>query len=355
MIFWLPVAIALDIGKETVKILQMTDLHYGEGEVQDRLNTAIQENLLKWEKPDLVVITGDMVSGYAWPGTKGWYLSYYSQYIAPMEKYNTPWALVLGNHDIEADITAEEIMAHDRKHFLSLASKSISSLSHSANYYVPISHKGELSLILWAVNTGNRNHLEFGWDRIHEDQLEWIKSTQQAMTLASSKAIPGMIFVHIPPPEFMDLWDSALGHRYENVACPGNHTRYVLGALNDIIAIAAGHDHYNDFEGIIGNYSLYYGRKTGYAGNGPEPYFNKGARVFEYNFITGKLSSWIRDEIGEKVVLETREGMLEAQTVCAESQQGYFYIFFIIPGLVAVGFGLWSFRNSKEKPAKFMV
>jgi hypothetical protein len=31
------------------------------------------ENLIDWEKPDLAILTGDMVSGYAWDNTDGWY------------------------------------------------------------------------------------------------------------------------------------------------------------------------------------------------------------------------------------------------------------------------------------------
>ena len=58
-------AIALEVKSPSVKILQMTDLHYGEGNARDQLNIAIQESLLDLEKPDLVIITGDVVSGYA--------------------------------------------------------------------------------------------------------------------------------------------------------------------------------------------------------------------------------------------------------------------------------------------------
>ena len=45
--FWFPVVLALEITNKSLKILQFTDLHYGEGDTQDRLNTQIQENLLK--------------------------------------------------------------------------------------------------------------------------------------------------------------------------------------------------------------------------------------------------------------------------------------------------------------------
>jgi predicted MPP superfamily phosphohydrolase len=41
-------------------------MHYGEGEDKDAQNSRLINDILDQEKPDLVVITGDVVSGYAW-------------------------------------------------------------------------------------------------------------------------------------------------------------------------------------------------------------------------------------------------------------------------------------------------
>lgn len=345
---------SLEVSSPSIKILQLTDLHYGEGEIQDSLNTQAIENQLVWENPDLVIITGDLVSGYAWPSTAGWFNQSYQKFIKPLKSHNKPWALVLGNHDIEADLTGDQILSLEKSEPLSLSHKPISSLSHSSNYYVPITHKGKLQLIIWALDTGNRNHLEFGFDKVHQDQLEWIKATQQAIKLASGQEVPGIVMVHIPPPEFMDLWPEAKGHRYEDVACPGDHSRYVLANLSQIIAFVAGHDHFNDYEGKIGNFSLFYGRKTGYAGVGPEPYFNKGARVFEYHFEKKRLESYIREETGEVVRLAGREGMMEVQEVCAESKPKNYLFLLVLPfaGLVVIAIG---FMRKGEKPLRFTL
>jgi hypothetical protein len=333
-----PLVFALEILTPQVKILQLTDLHYGEGSVQDRLNAQSQSNLLSWENPDLVVITGDVVSGYAWPGSQGWFLASYLKFIAPFEQSHTPWALILGNHDVEADLSGPEIMALDRQQPLSLSSNSLPQLSHASNYYIPIKHNGKLKLVIWALDSGNRNHLEFGYDRVHEDQLAWIKHVQTAINEAAGEKVPGIAFLHIPPPEFMDLWPRANGHRFEDVACPGNHSRYLVGELGDIIALVAGHDHFNDYEGEMSGVRLFYGRKTGYAGVGPEPYFNKGARVFSYDF----------------EILEKREGMMERQRICAESVDSRAWIFGLgVAGVAVAGIGLiYSKKNTKPNRLK---
>ena len=355
--FWFPLALALalEISSNSIKILQMTDLHYGEGDLPDRLNVELQEKLLKWETPDLVVITGDIVSGYAWPWTSNWYQNSYDKFIKPFTASNTPWALVLGNHDIEADLSGAEILEIDQDQSLSQSKTLPLGISHSSNYFVPITHQGKLKLIVWCLDTGNRNHLEFGYDRVHEDQIQWITNTQKVLNEEAGYSIPGIIFLHIPPPEFMDVWENSIGHKYEEVACPGNHTRYFLSSLSNIIAVAAGHDHFNDYEGKIGDILLYYGRKTGYSGVGPEPYFEKGARVFLFEFSEGKLSSWIRDETGTRVEHKGREGMLGHQRVCAESipnSSNVFMLPVLFVGIIAAG---WCLRKTKSKPERFMI
>lgn len=47
-------------------MVQFTDIHYGEGEEQDRNNSRLIREILEQEQPDLAVVTGDVVSGYAW-------------------------------------------------------------------------------------------------------------------------------------------------------------------------------------------------------------------------------------------------------------------------------------------------
>ena len=59
-----------------LKVIQITDIHYGEDGAKDANTTAEMKDLIDWEKPDMAILTGDMVSGYAWDGkTEGWYES----------------------------------------------------------------------------------------------------------------------------------------------------------------------------------------------------------------------------------------------------------------------------------------
>jgi Calcineurin-like phosphoesterase len=345
---WLPLVLALEVTNNYVTILQMTDLHYADSDWQDRNTTNLQNNLLEWEKPDVVVLTGDLVSEYNWKGESNWYLENYKKYVKPMKDYKVPWALGLGNHDIGADLTGDEIMDIDVSEPLSLSKTRFKGLSHASNFYVPITYKNKVQLILWILDSGGKDHLEIGFDRVHDDQLKWMKYTQETINEIAGYQVPGMIFMHIPPPEYLDIFEVSVGNKYEAICCPGNGTRYLLSSLNNIIGVAVGHDHFNDYQGKIGNVTLFYGRKTGYGSTGPYPYFLRGARVFVFNFTDQTLDSWIREEDGNKLVHTTRHGNFEPQDSCAEKTAESYFIY-ILPFVFAISvIGYIFFLKKKE-------
>lgn len=52
------------------------------------------------EQPDFAVVTGDVVSGYAWNGkTLDWYAQQFKTFTQPLYEYNMHWAFTAGNHD----------------------------------------------------------------------------------------------------------------------------------------------------------------------------------------------------------------------------------------------------------------
>lgn len=161
----------LDVGKDTFKIVQFTDMHYGEDKLSDRLTQELQDWVIQEEDPDLIVLTGDMVSGYAWPGTAHWYAQQHAQYTAPMQKRHKHWALTLGNHDAEGDLTAHEIIVLDQRQVLSLTGLS-TALNHTSNYYITVHQQGELKLLIYMLDTGNREHGQAGYDKVHQDQVD---------------------------------------------------------------------------------------------------------------------------------------------------------------------------------------
>ena len=56
----------------------------------------VQTTVLRSERPNLVVFSGDMVSGFAWDGSAGWFEHRWQQLLAPVRAAGVPHATVLG-------------------------------------------------------------------------------------------------------------------------------------------------------------------------------------------------------------------------------------------------------------------
>ena len=88
-------------GEGKFKIAQFTDVHLDLGnpyrQAQAEKTIAQMHYILDAERPDLVVFTGDVVTGK--PAAEGW-----KRVLAPVAERNLPFCVVLGNHDAEQDI-----------------------------------------------------------------------------------------------------------------------------------------------------------------------------------------------------------------------------------------------------------
>ena len=81
-------------------ILQLTDFHYGESEEKDSNNDEIHQILIDLVKPDMVTITGDAVSGFAWDGKeKDFYYKGWKRMTDVYTRNKVLYAYTLGNHD----------------------------------------------------------------------------------------------------------------------------------------------------------------------------------------------------------------------------------------------------------------
>lgn len=96
---------------------------------------------------------------------------------------------------------------------------------------------------------------------MEQQTIWWLKRTIQALP-----KVPQLAFVHVPVPEFMELWNKGLarGSKHETVNCP-MHDSGLFQAAKDmgITAIYSGHDHDNNYEGVLEGVRLAYGHKTG--------------------------------------------------------------------------------------------
>eukprot|EP01016_Furgasonia_blochmanni_P048095 TRINITY_DN7126_c0_g2_i1.p1 TRINITY_DN7126_c0_g2~~TRINITY_DN7126_c0_g2_i1.p1 ORF type:complete len:660 (+),score=104.92 TRINITY_DN7126_c0_g2_i1:226-2205(+) len=272
-------------------ILQFTDLHFGESDDADAATERLQELLINTTNSDLVVITGDLVSGDAWDHSqRDFFHSAWRKLTEPMLFTNTKYAITLGNHDSEADLSREEIMDLDMKHPLSLSQKGPEDLTGVANYLIQVHSRVNQSLPalnIWMMDSNIRScgQVANSWGCPEQDQVNWFRQRSQEVKAqhGSGKHIDHIAFMHIPPIELKDLWNSepVYGSKGEDVACPSMNTGFVAAGLEEgtLSGVFVGHDHNNDFGGWYQGIELAYGRKTGYSGYGN---LKLGARVIKY-------------------------------------------------------------------------
>ena len=129
----------------TFTILQLTDLHYGESEEQNAANMNITEYLIKKINPDLIVITGDTLSGYCHKNENNFYFDNWKQFVTPFINNQKLYAMILGNHDDEADLNRRQIAALDKSNPYSLFNES-KDIHGVSNYHLLI-HSSQSSQV----------------------------------------------------------------------------------------------------------------------------------------------------------------------------------------------------------------
>ena len=90
------------------RILMVSDFHAGKS-YDPKLRRGL-EALLEKTVPDFVMVGGDQCLDRETPAAAGEYMA---DIMSPVIERKIPWAAVLGNHDREVGISAEEEYADD--------------------------------------------------------------------------------------------------------------------------------------------------------------------------------------------------------------------------------------------------
>lgn len=157
---------------------------------------------------------------------------------------------------------------------------------------------------------------------VEPDQIAWYQNESIALRKThSGTPVPGVSFLHIPPPEFVSLWnnETCTGMKGESVSCPKENSGLAgaFSSMGDVALLLAGHDHDNDYCGSLpSGITLCYGRKTGFGCYGPPQGWTHGARVVLLRELPFSFETWIRDETGTKIVQAPHSPTGPGQTTC---------------------------------------
>lgn len=253
-----------------IKILQVTDIHLFNYGIRLRYPeiTAIAAMVDRF-KPDIIVNTGDF-----WAHLSGDGLADMCQLACRLfATLKTPWAFAWGNHDEAVDYNRVHALL-EKAPFLMYCGAA------DGNYRVEVRAKGD-STPLWNLIMLNDSRGGF-----KAEQIDWFNAESDRIKKTASVSPPAFLFFHIPLPQYDDLATSgkATGVKFETV-CHENGSREAFCAFRDagfVKATFCGHDHTDDYYGMLDGVRLQYGRATG--GYGEEK-LRKGATLITINAV----------------------------------------------------------------------
>lgn len=264
------------------RIMQVADL-------QDDmlLNGAVKEFLreaLVQEQPDLVILTGDNISGGSCRTDmfKSWDQknceTAIGQFMDIFEEYGVPVAAVFGNHDNENKLSKEELFDIYEEYDCFIGTDEGDALYGCGTYNLPVyssEDSSKMAYNLWLFDSNTYDDVYGGYDYVHDDQVEWYVNKSNELKAANGgEAVPSMAFQHIVVKEIFDIIESSTeyiegselysdgryyvfkegylkaGHLKE-YPCPGTQPSKQFSKMveqGDVVAMFFGHDHNNSFE-----------------------------------------------------------------------------------------------------------
>ena len=282
------------------KIVQFTDIHWENGEPPDQQSAALMTQIAAAESPDLIVLTGDILSGGGCDDAA----DSLQDVVKIVEGCGIPWAAVFGNHDDEGTADRHELMAVMQESELSLSQPGPAEIPGVGNYILPIAHseKNTSAALLYFIDSGSYAPTDIGgYDWIRREQIVWYLQESAKFTAEAGHPLPALAFFHIPIPEYDEVWDfhTCYGVKYENVCAPRVNTGFfaALHEAGDVMGTFVGHEHINDFWGDLHGIRLCYGRATGYNTYGREG-FPRGARVIQLQEGRREFETWLHLDDG---------------------------------------------------------
>ena len=250
------------------------------------LNPLAKDYIIKtvdMVKPDLIVLTGDNVSGYDIPEEKD-AENAIREFMDIFQERDIKVAAVFGNHDDEeTKSTKEHQLSVYESYDCYVGKAGFCIKDRVGTYNLPImkSDGSGYGFNLWLTDSGtyNTENDYGGYACVYKEQIEWYKEKSTKLTAKNDgKPVPSINFQHIIVPEIYDalqqtklIWfgriirgknplnDSIKFYKLPKDAkgdlreypCPPYYNNGQFDAMlemGDVLATVSGHDHENSFE-----------------------------------------------------------------------------------------------------------
>lgn len=294
-------------------------------------------------KPDLVVLTGDQIKGYALDllgdGGKERTAELIKRICAPIADRGIPFTATFGNHDSESGLSnAEQFEIY--KQIPGFVWDEGPGAGDEGTFCLSVEDK----FLIYMFDTHAKDgHGGFG--ALHPNQIEWYRSVRDSYEAAAGSTVPAIAFQHIPTPEFFDVIKRTRPLSRGSVRAYGPHKNqwYSLDPFNsglrdfmrespapshinsgeidaflekkDVKALFVGHDHNNSFCAKYGDILLGFTQGCSFSAYGPG--LDRGARYFDIkpdgSFETRTVT--YRELLGEEVEKKLTYALYEISPV----------------------------------------
>lgn len=267
------------------RIVQMTDTHIGNMPFneEDYKTFDLIKKVLTEIEADLVIHTGDII----WSeGVKDADIVFYKT-MEEFEKYlKIPMAITFGNHDTEEVITRNDLRAIYNDVISLRPEKKHTFMAGDFESYI-LEIKGRDSTVknaIFIMDSGDYSGFSLStYDWVKPEQVDWFRE-KSLIYKQGDKVKRNLIFQHIPIPEYWNAAENIIaGVNYEtneSISAPKINTGLFANMVisEETWGIFVGHDHDNNFEGVLHDIHLVYGNVSGYNTYGE---LSRGIRIIE--------------------------------------------------------------------------
>ncbi len=277
---------------EDFKILHLTDIHlggslYSYGRDLKALKAVYAE--IEHTRPDLVVVTGDLVFPVGIISLSLNNSAPVSQFAAFMRNVGIPWAFTYGNHDTESMATLSTNDLDDL--YKSLSYKTSGTLLYPYvqpgitgrnNQLIEIREPdGSLRQAIFLIDSNAYTGEGLNaYDYIHDDQVDWYEGQVKRLEGEEGGPVSSMVFFHIPLQEYRTAYELYevgsdqvtyfFGENNEKMidkVCCSDYPSKLFDTMVELGSTKAafcGHDHYNNMSLEYRGVRLSYGMSIDY-------------------------------------------------------------------------------------------